>query len=535
MTAIAGQGRPVTTILVVDDDPANLGVIVSYLKEAGFRVVISEDGESGLKRADYVLPDLILLDIMMPGIDGFETCRRLKANERTREIPVIFLSALSDAVDKVKGFEAGGIDYITKPLQVEETLARVNAHISIRALQKRIEEKNARLKQEVIERKRAEEELKRYRDHLEERVRERTAELREEIVERQRAEKELRRLQDRQREENMHLREEIQLEHNFKEIIGASEGLRYILFMIERIASTDTTVLILGETGVGKELIARAIHNTSPRNDRPLIKVDCAALPTHLIESELFGHEKGAFTGATSRRIGRFELADDGAIFLDEIGELPLPLQSKLLRVLQDGEFERVGSSRTIKTNARVIAATNRNPEAEIEAGRFRQDLFYRLNVYSLTVPPLRERLEDIPLLVDAFTKTFNKKLGKRVERIPKKAIAALRAHSWPGNIRELQNVIEKAVIISRGRTLAVEAPKARTPRSTPTPAPTPAMAPAFEPDKTLDEIEREYIQHVLKSKKWRIDGPDGAAVVLGLNPSTLRFRMKKLGVERPL
>ena len=343
-----------------------------------------------------------------------------------------------------------------------------------------------------------------------------------EILERKRAEEDLLRIKDQLHEENIYLREEIQLEHNFEEIIGNSEGLRYVLFRVEQIAATDTTVLILGETGTGKELIARAIHNTSTRKERPLIKVNCATLPANLIESELFGHEKGAFTGATVRRIGRFELADNATLFLDEIGEMPLELQSKLLRVLQDGEFERVGSSRTIKVDVRLIAATNRDLETEIQSGRFRKDLFYRLNVYSLTLPPLHERPEDIPLLVDGFIKTFNKKLGKRIELISKKTKDTLNAYSWPGNIRELQNVIEKAVIVSQDKTLRVELPEIQTPM------------PAHEPTKTLDEMEREYIQEILTLKNWRIDGPEGAAVVLDLKPSTLRFRMQKLGIKRP-
>ena len=344
----------------------------------------------------------------------------------------------------------------------------------------------------------------------------------EDISERKRAKEELLQLKDQLHQENIYLREEIQLDHNFGEIIGNSEGLRYVLFRVEQIAATDTTVLILGETGTGKELIARAIHNTSSRKDRPLIKVNCATLPEHLIESELFGHEKGAFTGATVQRIGRFELADGATLFLDEIGEIPLELQSKLLRVLQDGEFERLGSSRTIKVDVRLIIATNRDLESEIQSGRFRQDLFYRLNVYPLTLPPLRERSEDIPLLVDAFIKTFNKKLGKRVELISKKTADALIAYSWPGNIRELQNVIEKAVIIAQDKALRVELPEIQAP------------IPANEPTQTLDEMERDYIQEVLTLKNWRIDGPKGAAVVLDLKPSTLRFRMKKLGINRP-
>ena len=343
-----------------------------------------------------------------------------------------------------------------------------------------------------------------------------------EISERKRAEKQLLDLKEQLHEENIYLRKEIQLEHNFNEIIGNSAALRYVLFRVEQIAAVNTTALILGETGTGKDLIAHAIHNTSSRKERPLIKVNCATLPAHLIESELFGHEKGAFTGATVQRIGRFELANGATLFLDEIGEMPLELQSKLLRVLQDGEFERVGSSRTIKVDVRLIAATNRDLETEIQSGRFRQDLFYRLNVYSLTLPPLRERPEDIPLLVDAFIKKYNKKLGKRVEFISQKTTDDLTAYSWPGNIRELQNVIEHAVIMAQDKTLHVELPENQKPIS------------AHEPTQTLDEMERDYIQEVLKLKNWRIDGPEGAALVLDLKPSTLRSRMQKLGIKRP-
>ena len=346
--------------------------------------------------------------------------------------------------------------------------------------------------------------------------------LESEILERKKAEKKLLHLKDQLHEENIYLREEIQVEHNFNEIIGNSAALRYVLFRVEQIAATDTTALILGETGTGKELIAHAIHNTSSRKERPLIRVNCATLPAHLIESELFGHEKGAFTGATVQRIGRFELADGATLFLDEIGEMPLELQPKLLRVLQDGEFERVGSSRTIKVDVRLIAATNRDLETEIKAGRFRQDLFYRLNVYSLTLPPLRERPEDITLLVDTFIKKYNKKLGKHIELISNKTTDALMAYSWPGNIRELQNVIEHAVIVAQDKTLRVELPETQT------------LTSAQEPTQTLDEMERDYIQEVLTLKNWRIDGPEGAALVLDLKPSTLRSRMQKLGIKRP-
>jgi len=294
--------------------------------------------------------------------------------------------------------------------------------------------------------------------------------------------------------------------------------LKSLLVKVEQVASTDTTVLILGETGTGKELVARALHHASLRKNRPLVKVNCAALPAHLIESELFGHEKGAFTGAHTRRIGRFELADGATIFLDEIGELPLELQSKLLRVIQEGEFERLGDSRMRTVDVRVIAATNRNLKEEIRTARFRQDLFYRLNVYPLTVPPLRERPDDIPLLVESFAQKFSKKLGKQIDKIPQKTMNSFQQYAWPGNVRELENVVERAVISSHDAVLRVELPEI-------------SILPV-QSNKTLEEVEREHILRVLKTKNWRISGSQGAAAVLGLHSNTLRSRMQKLGIE---
>jgi len=331
---------------------------------------------------------------------------------------------------------------------------------------------------------------------------------------------EIRQLKNQLEDDYTYLREEIKLEHNFEEIIGQSDALKYILFKVEQVAPTDTTVLILGETGTGKELIARAVHNASQRKDRPLIKVNCATLPSNLIESELFGHEKGAFTSAQGRQVGRFELANGATLFLDEIGELPLELQPKLLRVLQDGEFERLGSPHTIRTDVRVITATNRDLEEEVKNGRFRQDLWYRLNVFPLTVPPLRQRVEDISMLVNSFINKFGKKLGKQVKAIPSKTIKALQKYPWPGNIRELENVIERAVITSKDGKLQMEIP----------------ILPnlAVDDTKTLAEIEREHIVRTLENTYWKIQGSNGAAERLGLNPSTLRTRMNKLGIKRP-
>jgi formate hydrogenlyase transcriptional activator len=294
--------------------------------------------------------------------------------------------------------------------------------------------------------------------------------------------------------------------------------------LVEQVAPTDATVLILGETGTGKELIARAIHHASARQARPLVKVNCAALPATLIESELFGHERGAFTGATARRIGRFELAHEGTIFLDEIGELPLELQVKLLRVLQDGEFERVGGSRTVQVDVRVIAATNRDLEQAIDAGTFREDLYYRLHVFPLTLPPLRERLDDLPGLVHHFVHKFAVKYRKPIATIPQAVLDAWHAHPWPGNIRELEHVVERAVILAHGSALPLDDfLTARRDAATLTGAP-----------QTLAAVERLHIVRVLQAVDWTIEGPRGAAVRLGLHPSTLRSRMRQLGITRP-
>jgi formate hydrogenlyase transcriptional activator len=324
-------------------------------------------------------------------------------------------------------------------------------------------------------------------------------------------------------EENIYLKEEIKLEHNFSEIVGNSDAIKYVLHKVEQVAPTDSTVLIMGETGTGKELAARAIHQSSQRRNRPLVKVNCAALSASLIESELFGHEKGAFTGAAARKIGRFELADGATLFLDEIGELPPDLQVKLLRVLQEGEFERLGGTKTLSVDVRLIAATNRNLLQEVQDGRFREDLWYRLNVFPITMPPLRQRTEDIPKLVEHFVDKFSKGIGKNITSIAPATLNAVQSYSWPGNVRELANVIERGVINSRGEVLRIsrisETVHVESPQTS---------------SKTLEDIERDYIMTVLRERGWRIEGERGAAMILGLHPSTLRTRMAKLGIRKP-
>lgn len=318
--------------------------------------------------------------------------------------------------------------------------------------------------------------------------------------------------------------EQVSVNGRFQEIIGSSPALKLSLAEVGRVAPTDATVLILGETGTGKELIARAIHDLSARRERPFVKLNCAAIPFDLLESELFGHERGAFTGAVGQKIGRFEMADTGTLFLDEIGDLPLALQPKLLRVLQEQEFERLGSGRTHHINVRLVAATHRNPVEMVERREFRSDLYYRLNVFPIVLPPLRERRHDIPLLVSHFVQRFSRRMGKQIHSIPDETLAALKAYSWPGNVRELQNLIERAVIRADNGVLPNPLPKLENKRF-----------PLSQTGRSFDDSQREVILTALHKSRWVIGGPRGAAARLGLKRTTLITKMKKLGIFRPM
>ncbi len=457
------------TVLIVDDEPLNVDLLEQELGVAGYRTVSAESGEQALARAASIAPDLILLDVRMSGMDGYQTCERLKASEATRAIPVIFLTALSDTFEKVRAFRAGGVDYVTKPFEPEELLARVATHI---ALRREIEA-------------------------------------------------------HRKSKATIHALVE-EMGSSRGAMIGDSPALQRVREQIAQVAPTDSTVLIQGETGTGKELVSRAIHAGSRRSDRPFIKLNCAALPRELVESELFGHEKGAFTGATQQRRGRFELADGGTLFLDEVGELPLDAQAKLLRVLQDGEFERIGGTRSLRADVRLIAATNRDLRAEVDAGRFRSDLYYRLNVFPITLPPLRERRDDIPALVRHFAEKAARKLGRTPDAIPRSLIERSREHDWPGNIRELENLVERALIVGAGQPLDVNDPVSQAASEPSSPSA------ASVTSTSLEEVERAHIRRVLQEVGWRIEGDRGAARVLDLKPSTLRARMRKLGIRKP-
>lgn len=350
--------------------------------------------------------------------------------------------------------------------------------------------------------------------------------LKQEVLQRRKVEKSLRaalkevkQLQEQLCKENLYLREEIDMLHSHREIVGNSDAILSVLKQIDQVAPTDSTVLLQGATGTGKELLANAVHRQSSRNSRLMIKVNCAALPPTLIESELFGREKGAFTGALSKQLGRFELADSSTIFLDEIDSLPLELQAKILRVLESGEFERIGSSRTIKVNVRVVSATNSDLARLVKEGRFREDLYYRLNVFMITVPPLRERLDDILPLVWAFVKILGSTMGKRIESIPPQDIEALKAYPWPGNIRELRNVIERAMILTTGTVLHLDVP---------------IIATSVESLLgTLQYVEKTHIIETLNNTRWRVSGRNGAAEVLNINPKTLESMMKRMGIQR--
>ena len=436
-------------ILIVDDEPANVDLLEQELADAGYKTLTARSGEEALAAAPHAKPDLILLDVMMGGIDGYETCRRLKAAEATRAIPVIFLTALSESFEKVRGFGAGAVDYVTKPFDLEELLARIRTHL---ALRREIQKTRVSPASDLL--------------------------------------------------------------------VG---DLSRVRTQIAQVAPTESTVLIQGETGTGKELAARAIHAAGARRERPFVAVNCAALPRELVESELFGHEKGAFTGATQQRRGRFELADRGTLLLDEVGELPPEAQAKLLRVLQERSFERVGGTQTLRVDVRVIAATNRDLQAKVAAGGFRSDLYYRLNVFPLVLPPLRERRGDIPALVQHLAEKAARKLGRELEAVSPAFFERAAKHDWPGNVRELENVIERALIMSGG-TLLDGSDVFSSSEKPPVPS----------TGETLEAMERAYIVRVLEGASWQVEGDRGAARILGLNPSTLRGRMRKLGITKP-
>ena len=409
-------------ILIVDDVPANLNVLRQSLEAKGYDIIIATSGQSALKIAARTQPSLILLDIMMPGMDGFETCRRLKSDERLLDIPVIFITAKDETESLVEGFRVGGVDYITKPFEEEEVLVRVQTHLKNHRLTQELIQKNRELEQEIAMRVQAEDA-------------------------RQTADEKLSLISQREEER-----------WGIEGFVGQSQTIAKILKDIRRLQMTGTTsVLITGESGTGKELIARAIHFGGPREKGPFIPVNCSAIPADLAESSFFGHVRGAFTGATTDRKGYFELADGGTLFLDEIGEMPFELQVKLLRVLEDGSFIPLGGTGEKHVNVRILAATNADLQAKIAEGRFRKDLYFRLVAFTVTAPPLRERRTDIPLLVRHFLKMFATEMAIETPVLSDEALSVLKTYAFPGNVRELKNIIERALIESGGGEIRPE------------------------------------------------------------------------------
>ena len=642
----ADPGTPAniqSTILVADDNPENMKLLFETLQEGGYRTLAAVNGERAVEQAKLAQPDLILMDVMMPKMDGFEACRKLKRTSATQHIPVIFMTALSETVDKLRGFEAGGVDYLTKPLQHEEVLARIKAHLSQHRLWQEITSysqlllkigsadslaeawtflsdlpqtspelagmafwefepgtdqfalrcqaeftqggpttwqhasgtfssvpKQHPLFRPVLEEGRqlvipdrdtwqpypawAEKENLRgvlaspvhchdsfygvllagyhrpIRIGFEEHRHWQSilAQSVGNVIFQSRSRKSIHDLSERLQQENRGLRAEITTETTSEELIGDSPAFRRVLDQLDLVAPTDAAVLILGESGTGKELLAQRVHQQSTCSNGPLIRVNCAAIPKELFESEFFGHTKGAFTGAVQDRVGRFELANKGTLFLDEIGEIPLELQGKLLRVLQEGTFERVGEEKTRTTQVRIVAATNRNLQESVTKGHFREDLYYRLSVFPVTLPPLRERKEDLPALSRHIAAQCARKMGLPVPELRNEQITPLQNYDWPGNIRELQNEIERAMILQKGQ------PQMLTPPASPTVHPDiPTKSSRIIPEDEWTELQRDNILRALQVSNGRVDGPGGAAEHLRLRPTTLRSRMKAMGIKK--
>jgi DNA-binding NtrC family response regulator len=455
------HGLPMTKpVCIVDDDSAVRDAVSALVRSAGLGVEVFASAREFLDRDSGRSAACLVLDVELPDLSGLELQRALTSARI--EVPIIFLTGHGTVPMSVQAMKAGAAEFFTKPLDADRVLASVLQAVAADEVRGRAASPRSRANASG----------------------ERSTEL-------------------------------------FDGIVGSSSVLRNLLSQVSTVAETDATVLICGETGTGKEVIARAIHDSSERRSGPFVKVNCAAIPSGLLESELMGHEKGAFTGALAQRIGRFELAHDGTLFLDEIGELPLDLQPKILRLLQDREFERVGGSRTLEYNARLIAATHRDLGRMIEQREFREDLFYRLNVFPIETPPLRARRQDIPALVRHFVEGFSVRMKKRMPRIPPEVIETLMRHDWPGNIRELQNVLERAVIVTKGHELELHAFRTSTLRPSDTRA------------GTLASVNRAHILRVLDATNWVVSGPDGAAARLGMKRTTLLARMKKLGIFR--
>jgi len=464
---------PNGSILVIDDEAEIREGLELLLSSEGYSVTSAETGEAGLARLEQEPFDLLLLDVSLPGRSGLDLLRDIRL--RDPHLPVVLITAYGSIDMARQAFKSGAQDYITKPWSNDELLAQIASAIEGRRL----------------------------------------------------------------REENVQLKRALKQRYNFPNIIGKSDRIVSLLDLVAQVAPSRSTILIVGESGTGKELIAKAIHSASPRADKPFVAVNSGSIPVDLLESQLFGHVKGAFTSAIASKKGLFEVADQGTIFFDEISTIGMETQAKLLRVIQEREFMRLGGTENIKVDVRIVAASNVDLLGLVRDGRFREDLYHRLNVIALKLPPLRERREDIPSLLDHFLQQFSKENNRPLGQFTREAMKLLMDYHWPGNVRELENVIERAVILSRGSELEVApdvlpeiAAVAHTQAAAPRPAPE-EKGPAIPSPQSIDQVERNHILDVLMRTNWRIEGADGAAALLNLNPSTLRSRMKKLGVQR--
>jgi DNA-binding NtrC family response regulator len=452
-------------VFVVDDDRSIRESLRNLIRSAGLNVQTFASAQEFLINQRPEAPSCLVLDVQLPGLSGLDLQQELaKVNV---QIPIIFITGYGDIPMTVQAMKAGAVEFLTKPFRDQDLLNAVEQAINRSSQIEQLKKKPAK--------------------------------------------------------EEPYSEDKLCSEISFSEIVGQSAALRRVLKQVETVAPTDSTVLIYGETGTGKELIARAIRNLSLRCSNPFVKLNCAAIPTGLLESELFGHEKGAFTGAIGQRIGRFEFANSGTLFLDEIGDIPLELQPKLLRVIQEQEFERLGSTRTIHVDVRLVAATNSDLAHMVSQKQFRSDLYYRLNVFPIAIPPLRDRREDIPLLVHYFVQKYARRMNKRIDTIPTEAIMALSEYRWPGNVRELENLIERAVILSQGTELHVPVPELKSEAREET-----------QPVTTLEAAERDHILRALQAAEWVIGGPTGAAARLGMKRTTLQSKIQKLGISRP-
>jgi DNA-binding NtrC family response regulator len=509
-------------ILIIDDTPANIGLLTATLEPRGYEIFAASGGDQGLKVAARVLPDVILLDIMMPGRDGFAVCRALKAAPETREIPVLFITAKQESAAIVRAFQSGAVDYILKPFRDEEVVSRVETHLRINRLVAELRRKNEELEAQITRRKAAEKA-------------------------RQTADERLSSLSARETQR-----------WGLAGFVGQSRTFRRILQEIDRLhLFGNTSVLITGESGTGKELVARAIYHHSNRSTQPFLAVNCAAIPEQLLESELFGHERGAFTGATLQRVGKFEQCNGGTLFLDEIGDMTPATQTKILRVLQSGTFERVGGNTPLKVDVRIIAATNKPLEEAVANREFREDLFYRLNVVRIHIPPLRERRDDVRLLVNYFLKKFARDQETAPKSISTGVTKALEAYHWPGNVRELENIVRRALVVAKGDAILLSDLPAEIVGQNPSPnisAPS-STIPSAGSDagatdvvsltrklfqwarkdpklKLIPAVERELVLQALKETSGN---QVQAAKLLGITRATLRKRIEKFGIQREL